>query len=40
MVSDVKSADQGEYEPPLQEEESLTRHVDWTPEEEAKAKRK
>jgi len=40
MGLDVKSANPGEYEPPLPDEESLTRVADWTPEEEAKAKRK
>lgn len=39
MGSDVKT-NVGGYPGPANDEESLTRHVDWTPEEEARAKRK
>ncbi|KAK3299732.1 major facilitator superfamily domain-containing protein [Chaetomium fimeti] len=37
---DVKSADPGQYPPPREDEESLALQRDWSPEEEAKAKRK
>jgi hypothetical protein len=37
---DVKSADPDQYPAPPEDEESLALQRDWTPEEEAKAKRK
>ena len=37
---DIKTGDPGQYPPPREDEESLALQRDWSPEEEAKAKRK
>jgi hypothetical protein len=37
---DIKSANPDQFPPPRDDEESLALRRDWTPEEEAKAKRK
>ncbi|EWC48499.1 hypothetical protein DRE_07733 [Drechslerella stenobrocha 248] len=39
-MADLKSQNPDEYPPPLEDEEGLTLATDWTPEEEAAAKRK
>jgi hypothetical protein len=39
-MSNTKFADPDHHPPPTEDEEALTLHVDWTKEEEARAKRK
>jgi hypothetical protein len=40
-MADIKSADPDRYPPPAEDEQAMALHaVDWTKEEEARAKRK
>lgn len=39
-TTDIKSANPDEYPRPTEDQQVLTLEVDWSPEEEAKAKRK